>query len=890
MGLLEALTSSPLVSDVGWTILHFMWQGTAIGILAAVVLATMRRTSPGARHLVAAIAMGLMLLAPIVTLSLMIALRPDPSPGAAGSVAGSASAIAAVPTIADRLAPALPWVTVAWLLGAAMFHVRFLARLGAVHRLRTRGTSPLPADWRARVARLHETLGLRRSIDVVQSSLATVPMVVGWLRPVVLVPTCALTGLSTAQLQAIIAHELGHVRRHDHLINLLQALIECLLFFHPAVWWLSERLRIEREYCCDDIAVTACGSVRTYAEALSSLDIIGADRAVLASNGGSLMNRIARLAGSTPTRRKRHGGWATPLLIVIMASAAGTAAAIVPGDDDDRTTEIRELMRLVEHIAAQLGEVEARAEALGRHDEDEHGHGGAHEQDARRAAERAHAQARQREVELTRAHAEHADEHANEHAGVHGSHDAADALHEHLMQRLHDALRAHFDEAVRHFHGDDAAKDAHMQDARHAMERFHAEHAREIEEVHRHVREREPADVRHGQGAARHRRINEGESRVHRMRQRGAELHDAMRHEEAVVEDLLARGATEEAIEVHLARLEDLHRAVADHEEGMEQAERVLVEIHGRMIDAEEEEGADRLEIEGELQEAMRHLHLREREIQREAEHHAQRLEAEMEALRSDIESQERMVELEMRRAMSELEEQMRLMELEEQKQRHHVDVELEARVRELRTRANTMRAEAERQLARFEEGHPERAQIEREVEDAMSALKHAEEAARMEAERAIREVELDLKRGAVHLDAARERHELEVAQREMELRRDVEQAMRNHEMSRADFERELANARADLEAEADEVHYMVQRRADRGASDHARREVHRDIETVHPRTRRAHADDRDAVADQLDALRDLLRAVQEELETLLHADDHDDHEGHDDRDDRDDD
>jgi len=127
--------------------------------------------------------------------------------------------------------------------------------------------------------------------------LVEVPTVIGWLRPVILLPASALTGLSAEQLEALLAHELAHIRRYDYLINLLQTTIETLFFYHPAVWWVSAQVRQEREHCCDDLPVAACGDVLTYARALTALEQLRGSEPQLAvaASGGSLLVRIQRL-------------------------------------------------------------------------------------------------------------------------------------------------------------------------------------------------------------------------------------------------------------------------------------------------------------------------------------------------------------------------------------------------------------------------------------------------------------------------------------------------------------------------------------------------------------------------------------------------------------------
>ncbi len=174
----------------------------------------------------------------------------------------------------------------------------------------------------ANVARdLCRRLEIRRAVAFLESSAVSVPMVVGWLRPVVLVPASTLTGLSPRQLEAILAHELAHVRRHDYLVNLLQTAVETLLFYHPAVWWVSVQIRRERESCCDDLAVAVCGDRLGYARALVDLESLRtpAPRLVLAASGGSLSDRVRRLVGA-PGRPSRRP-WAAGLLALALLPA-----------------------------------------------------------------------------------------------------------------------------------------------------------------------------------------------------------------------------------------------------------------------------------------------------------------------------------------------------------------------------------------------------------------------------------------------------------------------------------------------------------------------------------------------------------------------------------------
>jgi beta-lactamase regulating signal transducer with metallopeptidase domain len=230
----------------------------------------------------------------------------------------------------------LPMLFLGWLVGVGVLTLRLLSGWIWVQRLRSQAAVPAAAAIDVVAGRLIRRLHISRTVRFLQSSLVEVPTVIGWMRPVVLIPASALAGLSPVQLEAILAHELAHIRRHDYLVNLLQTLVETLLFYHPAVWWLSRRIRIEREHCCDDLAVGLCGDPVTYARALADLEALRSDghQLVLAANGGSLLDRVRRLLGA-PSHAGRGPGWAavSVSVLVIAAIAAGAIGSDVRGSE-----------------------------------------------------------------------------------------------------------------------------------------------------------------------------------------------------------------------------------------------------------------------------------------------------------------------------------------------------------------------------------------------------------------------------------------------------------------------------------------------------------------------------------------------------------------------------
>lgn len=198
------------------------------------------------------------------------------------------------------LQPWIPWFVGLWLAGVLLLSVRMLVCWLRVNRLKTTGAQLDDSRVSELFRHISERIGLSGRVRLVQSSSVVVPTVIGWSKPVVLLPASVLTGLSTQQLSAVIAHELAHVRRADYLVNLFQSVIETVLFYHPAVWWLSSRIRAERENCCDDLAADVCGSPREYAEALLKLEQLKSSPALaMGADGASLLDRVARLLGKS---------------------------------------------------------------------------------------------------------------------------------------------------------------------------------------------------------------------------------------------------------------------------------------------------------------------------------------------------------------------------------------------------------------------------------------------------------------------------------------------------------------------------------------------------------------------------------------------------------------
>ena len=206
-----------------------------------------------------------------------------------------------------------------------------LGGLVVARRLNRVGVIPAPEALARMFGELKARLHVSRAVRFAQSILVEVPVAIGWLRPAILVPASALCGLSPREIEAILAHELAHVRRYDYLMNLLQTAAETLLFYHPAAWWLSRRIRIEREHCCDDVAVAACGSRVDFASALATIEKnrTAPDWALAATGThrpGATLARVRRILGIAAPRRSWAGDWLGGA--VTLARVGAIAAAI----------------------------------------------------------------------------------------------------------------------------------------------------------------------------------------------------------------------------------------------------------------------------------------------------------------------------------------------------------------------------------------------------------------------------------------------------------------------------------------------------------------------------------------------------------------------------------
>lgn len=391
----------PVVQRLGVVLLHFVWQGVLVAFCLACGLRLLGQRRVNERYVLSVAALALMTALPIGTFFLVsapagarrAAMQTDRSTLGAELVESSEQlptavedsepplfhgselemwtvpadleiaptsersegetgeraeqAVVRLPVTAWDCLPAtiLPWVVSAWAVGVFVLSLRLAGSWFQVVRLKWRGTHRAAESLQQVGARLSRQLGIRRSVAVLESTLATVPCLIGVLRPTVLLPASALTGLSPEQLESILAHELAHVRRHDCLITLFQALVEILLFYHPGVWWVSHRIRVERENCCDDMALSIVKNRLLYVGALADMAhlIARENQLTAAANGADLLSRIRRILGVAPAGPKLSTSWwAGALMLVVLASSVAAVSfesmvRLAQGDEPEPT-------------------------------------------------------------------------------------------------------------------------------------------------------------------------------------------------------------------------------------------------------------------------------------------------------------------------------------------------------------------------------------------------------------------------------------------------------------------------------------------------------------------------------------------------------------------------
>lgn len=332
-----------VVNAIGWTLIHSIWLGALAAAAYAVPAARLRNHAPQSAY-----AWGLTCLVGLVLMLGVVFVHEFDRVRESADVRAIAAAYAALPvaasaqagetaapvqtTLASLIEPLLPLLVLLWALAVVVIGGGLVRSQLALRRLVTAGVT-LP-QMAAPVVELARWFGVSRPIAVVSSAVARAPFVIGHFSPVIVLPLEVATGMPWAQLKLILAHEIAHLRRADYLVNWLQIALEVLLFFHPAVRWLSEEMRRLREACCDDMVVAYAGGRADYTRALLSLEEFRHDAPMLAPSAvaGGLLWRVQRIAGRAPNERAGLQKIVLPaVLLAFAATLIGGGVQVRPG-------------------------------------------------------------------------------------------------------------------------------------------------------------------------------------------------------------------------------------------------------------------------------------------------------------------------------------------------------------------------------------------------------------------------------------------------------------------------------------------------------------------------------------------------------------------------------
>ena len=308
MEFIQYSISEDILYALGWTVVHSLWQGMLIALVMALISLGLQKHAARLRYLISNAGLFSVLAIAVIT---FFQLYSGTNNGGAEEIiiiAGQSTVEATAETtllqkimlpFSGYFNEHLPLIVSVWLIGMVFFMLRLIGGLAYVQHLKSRHVYALGEEWQHLLEHLAHQIPVKKPVQLMESAMTKVPMVVGFLKPVILLPIGTINGLSINQVEAILAHELAHIYRNDYLLNIFQSLVEVLFYFNPAVWWISANIRTERENCCDDIAVELCGNSLTYAKALVSLQEISQASPRMAmtfsNNKNQLLNRVKRI-------------------------------------------------------------------------------------------------------------------------------------------------------------------------------------------------------------------------------------------------------------------------------------------------------------------------------------------------------------------------------------------------------------------------------------------------------------------------------------------------------------------------------------------------------------------------------------------------------------------
>ena len=325
---MKALFNDNIINALGWSLFHTLWQGIILAVFIGVILHLLRHKSSQIRYFISVstifIIVGLSVYHFIHHFDNSFITADDYSEQIGITTISESQfvdlsdlnahnkkqiSLNLVVSKVQKISKYFPVIVKFWLIGILFFLVKFIVGYFYTQRLRTHGIWTLSENWIQKFEKIKSNLKISKKIQYLESQVVRIPMVVGYFKPVILIPTEMLTGIPTEQIESIIAHELAHIKRNDYIINVLLSIIETVFFFHPAVWYLSNKIRDERENCCDDIALSVINDSLAYAKALVSIQELTLNKhySAVAFSGRKkhLLNRIKRMIMKPKSKSNR---------------------------------------------------------------------------------------------------------------------------------------------------------------------------------------------------------------------------------------------------------------------------------------------------------------------------------------------------------------------------------------------------------------------------------------------------------------------------------------------------------------------------------------------------------------------------------------------------------
>ena len=323
---------------LGWTVVHSLWQGIVIASLMAIVQMSFKNLSSHSRYWIANGALLLMLTASVMTFLWMSRTSDASYNFFAAALMLQKDTIYATMDFQNQgimyqmlafFNEYISFIVIAWLIGVVFFILRMMGGLMYIEILRNRHLYPLSIEWQSRMNLYKNRLRINKAVELSESALVAVPMVVGWLKPLILIPVGTVNNMSVPQVEAILAHELAHIAGRDYILNIIQTIVEILFYYHPAVWWISANIRAERENRCDDIAIRLCGNSLTYAKALLALQEMqhqnmrtyGLAMTFSGQRKGFLLKRVKRILNQPQNRSNIMEKFAATGLLLAVVTA-----------------------------------------------------------------------------------------------------------------------------------------------------------------------------------------------------------------------------------------------------------------------------------------------------------------------------------------------------------------------------------------------------------------------------------------------------------------------------------------------------------------------------------------------------------------------------------------